>query len=85
MATAVHWWPEPAAGDLVWCRFPKDLDLTAGSKPRPALILTLFDDDALRCRDRVVYGTSQKTRQLYSGEFVIAETDQPAIKVSGLS
>lgn len=85
MAIAVHWWPEPSAGDFVWCRFPEDLDLTAGSKPRPALILTVFEDDAPCYRVRVAYGTSQKTRKLYSGEFVIAEADQPAFKVSGLS
>src|SRR5450759_3248784 len=36
----MHWWLQPAAGDFVWCRFPEDLDLIPGSKPRPALILT---------------------------------------------
>ena len=69
----------------MWCHFPDDLALTPGSKPRPALILTVFDDDAPCYRVRVAYGTSQKTRKLYSGEFVIADTDQPAFKLSGLS
>jgi hypothetical protein len=85
MASAIHWWPEPAAGDLVWCHFPDDLDLTLGSKPRPALILTVFDDDAPCYRVRVAYGTSQKTRKLYSGEFIIADTDRSVFKLSGLS
>ena len=85
MASAIRWWPAPSAGDFVWCRFPHDLDLVAGSKPRPALILAVLDDDAPRFRARVAYGTSQKTQQLYSGEFVIAETDRPAFELSGLS
>jgi hypothetical protein len=81
----MHWWPQPAAGEFVWCRFPDELELTPGTKPRPALILTVFDNEAPSYRVAVAYGTSQKTRTLYSGEFRIAETDQPAFRLSGLS
>lgn len=80
-----RWWTEPQAGDLVWCRFPDELTLTAGSKPRPALILTVFDDEAPEFRVRVSYGTSQNTTQLYAGEFAILPADSASYKLSGLS
>jgi len=69
----------------MWCRFPEDLRLTPGHKPRPALVLTVFDDEAPEYRVRVVYGTSQKTDRLYAGEFRIADTDGDAYRLSGLS
>jgi hypothetical protein len=81
----MHWWPQPAAGEFVWCRFPFDLNLIPGSKPRPALILTVYDDEAPSYRARVAYGTSKKTGTLYSGEFRIVESDLPAFALSGLS
>jgi hypothetical protein len=69
----------------MWCRFSEDLRLTPGRKPRPALVLTVFDDAAPEYRVRVVYGTSQKTDRLYAGEFRIAVTDGDAYRLSGLS
>ena len=63
------WWSEPTAGDIVWCHFPDDIG--PRPKPRPALILAVFDDDAPRFEVRVVYGTSQRTTMLHRGEFSI--------------
>ena len=80
-----RWWPEPKAGDVVWCRFPDDLSLSVGHKPRPALILTVFDDEAPQYRVRAAYGTSRKTTRLYAGEFVIAPEDREAYRLAGLS
>ncbi len=81
----MRWRSEPQAGDIMWCRFSEDLRLTPGRKPRPALVLTVFDDAAPEYRVRVVYGTSQKTDRLYAGEFRIAVTDGDAYRLSGLS
>lgn len=78
------WWPEPAAGDIVWCHFPRSLP--GRPKPRPALILTVFDDTAPEFSVRVVYGTSQKTRTLFGGEFaILGERDAAAFATAGLS
>jgi hypothetical protein len=65
----VRWWPEPTAGDIVWCHFPDQIN--SHPKPRPALILSVFDDDAPQFEVQVAYGTSQKTRALHRGEFAI--------------
>jgi hypothetical protein len=71
-----QWWGEPAAGDIVWCY----------CMPRPALILTVFDDDAPHFEVRVAYGTSQKTTTLHRGEFAILRERNPAAYASaGLS
>ncbi len=40
----VAWWPEPTAGEIVWCHFPDNIN--PQPKPRPALILKVFDDEA---------------------------------------
>lgn len=64
-----RWWPEPAAGDIVWCHFPDNIQ--PHPKPRPALILSVFDDDAPRFTVQVAYGTSQRPQTLYRGEFAI--------------
>lgn len=45
------------------------------------MVITVFDDFSVR----VVYGTSQKTDQFRSGEFVIAKSDVSAYKAAGLS
>lgn len=37
-------WPEPDAGDIVWCRFP-DL-IHAQPKPKPALVIDVQMDNA---------------------------------------
>lgn len=79
-----RWWAEPTAGDIVWCHFPDDIHPKA--KPRPALILTVFDDAAPQFEVRVVYGTSQRTTSLYRGEFAILRDRNPAAYEStGLS
>jgi hypothetical protein len=78
------WWGEPAAGDIVWCHFPDNIH--PRPKPRPVLILTVFDDDAPRFEVRVAYGTSQKTTTLHAGEFAILRERNPiAYEAAGLS
>jgi len=80
----MRWWPEPVAGDIVWCHFPEHIH--PKPKPRPALILTTQEDDEGQLFVTVAYGTSQKTNRLYGGEFRIAKTDHPAAYASaGLS
>ncbi len=80
----VKWWKEPAAGDIVWCHFPDNTKIRA--KPRPALILAVFDDNEPEFSVQVAYGTSQKTTALHSGEFaVIREKNAPAYECAGLS
>ena len=78
------WWAEPSAGDIVWCHFPDHIN--PRPKPRPALILTVFDDDALQFHVRVAYGTSQRTTTLHRGEFAILGLRNPvAYQTGGLS
>jgi hypothetical protein len=78
------WWGEPAAGDIVWCHFPDGVH--PHPKPRPALILAVFDDDAPQFTVRVVYGTSQRTRTLHRGEFAILRANNPiGYEAAGLS
>lgn len=78
------YWPEPMAGDIVWCHFPDHIH--PQPKPRPALVVsTKVDDDGL-VFVQVAYGTSQKTNRLYSGEFRISKVEHPAAyKAAGLS
>ncbi len=79
-----HWWGEPTAGEIVWCHFPDNIKLRP--KPRPALILTVFDDDDPQFVVRVVYGTSQRTTELHRGEFAIVRAkNQVAFEGAGLS
>jgi mRNA-degrading endonuclease toxin of MazEF toxin-antitoxin module len=79
-----RWWAEPAAGDIVWCHFPDNIQ--PRPKPRPALILTVFDDDAPQFFVRVAYGTSQKTTTLHRGDFSILRDRNPAAyEAAGLS
>lgn len=80
----VTWWPEPTAGEIAWCHFPDEVHPRA--KARPALILTVFDDDAPQFTVRVCYGTSQRTTKLYRGEFSILRDRNPAaFESAGLS
>ena len=80
----MRWWPEPVAGDIVWCHFPDHIH--PKPKPRPALILTTQEDDEGQIFVTVAYGTSQKTNRFYNGEFRITKTDHPAAYASaGLS
>jgi hypothetical protein len=69
----------------VWCRFPENKGIQPGPKPRPALVITVFDDEAPHFVVEVVYGTSQKTDTLRSGEFLIARSDRDAFSLAGLS
>jgi len=79
-----QWWGEPTAGDIAWCHFPDDIH--PRPKPRPALILAVFDDEAPRFTVQVAYGTSQRTTTLYRGEFsILRERDQAAYAAAGLS
>ena len=78
------WWPEPTAGEIVWCYFPDDVSPRA--KPRPALIMTVYDDDAPNFEVRVAYGTSKRTTTLHRGEFTISSTgNRAAYEMAGLS
>lgn len=78
------WWAEPAAGDIVWCHFPDNIN--PRPKPRPALILAVFDDDAPRFEVRVVYGTSRRTTMLHRGEFsILRDQNAAAFATAGLS
>jgi hypothetical protein len=80
----MRWWPEPVAGDIVWCHFPDHIH--PKPKPRPALILATQEDDEGQIFVTVAYGTSQKTNRLYGGEFRITKTEHPAAYASaGLS
>ena len=71
----VRAWPEPAAGDIVWCHFPDGVH--PRPKPRPGLILTVFGE-CLPFTVTVAYGASQRTTQLHRGEFLIQRTANPA-------
>jgi hypothetical protein len=82
---APHWWLAPEAGDIVWCRFPENRGIEPGPKPRPALVVRVFDDHAPRFFVLVAYGTSQKTDCLRSGEFLIGQQDAAAYRLVGLS
>ena len=78
------WWVEPTAGEIVWCHFPDNIN--PRPKPRPALILVVFDDDAPHFQVRVAYGTSQRTTTLHSGEFsILSELNPAAYVAAGLS
>lgn len=80
----MKWWGEPTAGEIVWCHFPDDIH--PRPKPRPALIVTVFDDDAPQFVVRVAYGTSQRSSTLYRGEFAILRSRNPvAYAAAGLS
>jgi hypothetical protein len=80
----VRWWPEPTAGDIVWCHFPDQIN--PRPKPRPALILSVFDNGAPEFEVQVAYGTSQKTRTLYRGEFAIyRQLNSAAYEAANLS
>ena len=72
----VRWSAEPTAGDIVWCHFPDNIN--PRPKPRPALILAVFDDDAPQFEVRLAYGTSQRTTTLHRGEFSILRDRNPA-------
>jgi hypothetical protein len=77
-------WPEPTAGEIVWCHFPDNIH--PKTKPRPALIISTKEDVEGMIFVSVAYGTSQKTDRLYSGELKISKSEHPAAYTSaGLS
>ena len=49
------------------------------------MIVKVFDDQAPHFIVLVAYGTSQKTDQLRSGEFLIADREAAAFQLAGLS
>ena len=78
------WWGEPTAGDIVLCHFPDNI--SPRPKPRPALILAVFDDTAPQFEVRVIYGTSQRTTMLRRGEFsILRDRNAAAFDAAGLS
>ena len=79
-----QWWAEPTAGEIVWCHFPDNV--SPRPKPRPALILAVFDDAAPQFDVRVAYGTSKRTTTLQRGEFAILRDRNLAVfEAAGLS
>lgn len=76
----MRWWPEPTAGDIVWCHFPDNIH--PKPKPRPGLVTSTREDDEGRIFVRLAYGTSQKTDRLYKGEFRITKGEHPAAYTS---
>lgn len=81
---AANEFPLPALGDIVYCRFPQNLG-EPGPKPRPALVIGIAELADHTMAVVVAYGTSQKTHQLHSGEFLISPGDGVACQAAGLS
>ena len=78
-------WPEPAAGDIMWCHFPFLPATEPGPKPRPALVVGIrkFEDGVTI---QVAYATTQRTTSLRAGEFLISRDKHPvAFKQAGLA
>jgi hypothetical protein len=80
-----QWWKQPLAGDVVWCYFPEELQNQPADKPRPALILEVYDDHAPQFGVQIAYGTSKRVTTLYAGEFSITQADGEAYRAAGLS
>jgi len=78
-------WRSPDAGDIVWCQFPENEGGEPVPKPRPALVVKVFDDQAPLFIVLVAYGTSQKTDHLRSGEFLITGHEVAAYQLADLS
>ncbi len=55
-------------------------------KPRPVLIVTVYEDHSPQFDVAVAFGTSQKTTQLFAGEFAIQRVQHThAYTLAGLS
>src|SRR5260370_27942166 len=80
-----RWWQKRLAGAIVWSYFTDELQIKAAGNPRPALIVTVYDDNAPHFGVLVAYGTSQRVAKLYRGEFAITRADGAAYKAAGLS
>jgi len=76
--------PLPALGDIVYCRFPASIG-EPGPKPRPALVTGIAELADKTMAVIVAYGTSQKTSELHSGEFLISPADGDAYRAAGIS
>jgi hypothetical protein len=77
-------WRPPAAGDIVWCRFPELPALQPGPKPRPALVISVeAREDGVTVR--VAYGTSKRVTSLSAGEFAILRANAAAFELAGLA
>jgi mRNA-degrading endonuclease toxin of MazEF toxin-antitoxin module len=70
--SGIYWIPRPKLGDIVECRFPREVGVP-GPKNRPALVLQIeaAADDPAGSVVVVAYATSQNTASVYPGEFVI--------------
>jgi hypothetical protein len=80
----VKWWGEPVAGDIVWCHFPDGI--TPMAKPRPVLIVAVYDDDDPQFYVKAAYGTSQRTSTLFRGDFaILRQCNAIAYETAGLS
>jgi hypothetical protein len=67
----------PAPSDIVWRLFSEVPNGEPGSKPRPAIVLSVeHRDDGNQVS--VVYGTSQKLTRLKAGEVAITQAKNPA-------
>lgn len=78
------WWPQPMSGDVLWCHFPHLPELEPGPKPRPDLVMEVRELSAQKYRVLIAYGTSQKTKQLRTGEFAVSPQDGAAYQLMGL-
>ncbi len=77
-------WGEPTAGNIVWCHFPDQIH--PRPKPRPALILVVYDDDAPQFDVRVACDTSQRTTSLQRSEVsILRNRNAAAYAIAGLS
>ena len=72
--------PLPAAGDIVWCRFPEEANKPA-SKMRPALVIAVSNS---MHEIEIAYGTTQKLNRIYPSEFALHPGDK-GFTASGLS
>jgi hypothetical protein len=81
----IQWWKQPLAGDIVWSWFPDEHQSKPALKPRPALILTVYDDEAPQFGVQAAYGTSQRVTSLFRGESAITRADGEVFKAAGLS
>lgn len=70
--------------DVVYCRFPDEGWPDPAPNPRPALVLNV-NDESVPQRVEVAYGTSQRTRNKYAGEFELAPRDGAVFRRSGLT
>lgn len=72
--------PLPAVGSIVWVKFPYTVG-QPGPYARPAIVKEV---SPAYHRVKLVFGTSQKTENLYPTEFVVKKTD-PDFLQTGLS